>query len=467
MSKDQDKIIQKNNNIDDINKNTKNEPELIMNSFEETDWVEIIDIKEEMRSASYKKPEQPDEKTIEAVSELSEIVASTGEKNIAASSEDETNESVKLSEIEIPIHDEASAKDIISQEAAELKKKKILKYKILRNIFMSCFLVFALLLINEMIIKPYRSKKAIEKINHLYQASETMNAPTVSITPAVTPQITEAIKEEPVRDPNKDEQGRLLQFSNLLAENGDVKGWIKVPDTNVDYVVVQSSNDDPEYYLKRNFFKEEDKAGSIFLDYRSSVEKDTKNLVIHGHNMYSTDNMFHYITDYKELDFYKERPVISFDTIYKTGKWKIFAVFITNGTTKKEELFDYTRSEFTSDSDFLNFVYQLRIRSMYFIEDVDINEDDQLLTLSTCSYEVKDYRTVIVARRIRDGEEETVDVDRVTVNPEPLYPWSWYYRYGGKEPKITPTFEEALAAGEIKWYKTPETSDEDIQSKAQ
>jgi len=163
--------------------------------------------------------------------------------------------------------------------------------------------------------------------------------------------------------------------------------------------------------------------------------------------------MFHYITEYKKLDFYKARPSFTFDTIYQTGKWKNFAVFITNGTSRKEEIFDYTRTDFTSTSDYLNFIYQLRIRSMYLIDDVTINENDELLTLSTCSYEVKDYRTVVVARKLRDGEDETVDVDSVTENPAPLLPWSWYYRYGGKAPKITNTFEVALDAGEISWYK--------------
>ena len=102
---------------------------------------------------------------------------------------------------------------------------------------------------------------------------------------------------------------------------------------------------------------------------------------------------------------------------------------------------------------FLNFIYQLRIRSIYNIDAVDINENDQIITLSTCSYEVKNYRTVIVARKLREGEDPFVDVDRVTLNTEPLYPSTWYYRYGGKAPKLTQTFEEALENGEIKWYQ--------------
>ena len=172
--------------------------------------------------------------------------------------------------------------------------------------------------------------------------------------------------------------------------------------------------------------------------------------------MTSSDNMFHYLTNFKELDYYKERPVFTFDSIYQKGQWKIFALIITNGTSTKEPLFNYTRPTFTDSSDFLNFIYQLRIRSIYQMDTVDINENDQILTLSTCSYEVKNYRTVIFARKVREGEDIAVDVDSVTINPEPLYPYTWYYRYGGKAPELTPTFEEALEKGEINWYKPVE-----------
>jgi sortase B len=345
-------------------------------------------------------------------------------------------------------------------KSSAIKNKKLLLYRMIRIIFSISFVVFTLLFINEILIQPYRSRRAIDKIDKLYQTpEETLSTETLSkATPAPVPSVTQVPQSEDTetaihKDPKRDDQGRLLQFQDLLAINEDVKGWITIPDSNIDYVVVQPGSGDPEYYLHKNIFKEDDKAGTLFLDKHSSVESKTQNLVIHGHNMTSTDNMFHYLMKYKELDYYKARPVFTFDTIYETGKWKIFAVFITNGTTKKEPLFDYTRTDFKDSSDFLNFVYQLRIRSMYNMDTVDVNENDQLLMLSTCSYEVKDYRTVIVARKVREGEDPVVNVDSVTINQAPLYPYTYYYRYGGKAPELTPTFEEALAKGEVKWYK--------------
>jgi sortase B len=352
-------------------------------------------------------------------------------------------------------------------DAVHLKpKQKNIIYQCLRILFVAGFILFTAVFLNEVMITPYRINKSIEHTKSLYNnpastVSETV--PTLATskgTQESAGQQSNITKVTPVPvsiDPNRDENGRLLQFQDLLKGNEDVKGWITIPDTNIDYVVLQSDEEDPEYYLTRDMEKKELKAGSLFLDYKSSVETNTQNIVIHGHNMTSSDNMFHYLINFKELDYYKARPVFTFDTIYQTGQWKIFAIIITNGTSTKEPLFDYTRAEFKDTSDFLNFVYQLRIRSIYHMDTVDVNENDQLLTLSTCSYEVKNYRTVIIARRVREGEEATVAVDRVTVNLQPLYPESWYYRYGGKAPTFTETFEEALDKGEIKWYFPTET----------
>lgn len=354
----------------------------------------------------------------------------------------------------------ASSTDSMIDATAAKKKSKINKYKILRYIFTAGFFIFTYLFINDLFIQPYLTNKSLKQIDELYvqpSLSPTDLPLTEGVTPTSVPSISATVTlaaevSVVVQDPNRDEKGRLKQFSKLLDTNEDVKGWITVPGTNIDYVVLQSSKDKPEYYLTRDINKKKLKAGSLFLDYKSSVEEGTQNLVIHGHNMTSTDNMFHHLLDFKELDFYKANPVFTFDSILQTGQWKIFSIFITNGTSEKESLFNYTRAKFSDSSDFLNFVYQLRIRSIFNIDDVDINENDEILTLSTCSYEVKEYRTVIVARKIRVGENANVDVESVTENPYTLYPKTYYYRYGGKAPKFTASFEVALEDGDIKWY---------------
>lgn len=281
-------------------------------------------------------------------------------------------------------------------------------------------------------------------------------SPAPTIAPSPTPKPRNKLPKL-LSNPKgeRDAEGRLLQFKDLLEANSHVKGWIK--DSTMDYVVLQSPKSDPEYYLFKDFYGDYYKAGSLFLDRRSSVETPTQNFVIHGHNMISTpEKMFHYIKFYKDVSYYKKHPIISFDTIYEEADYKVFALIKTTPKVKKDYFFEYRQSIFEDSSDFLNFVYQVRIRSLIIVDDVDINENDTLLTLSTCSYEVdNDYRTVAFARKIREGESSNVNMKTVRVNKNPLYCDDYYKQNGGKAPKLPATFEEAMEKGDISWYSPP------------
>lgn len=334
------------------------------------------------------------------------------------------------------------------------KKKKPNLFLILRIAFGIGFLVFTGLFVNEVFLQPWRMNKAVNLTRELFD-KPSLTPITYIPKPTNAPDVTSSpiqVTVTPSPDLQYDEKGRLLIFKELLAKNEDTKGWITIPGTNIDYVVLQNK-EDPMYYLTRDFNREKQKAGSLFLDQSSSVENNTKNLVIHGHNMKSTDNMFHYIEKFKKLDYLKEHPLLQFDTIYQTGQWKIFSVFITNGSDKKEPFFNYTQSTFQDSSEYLNFLYQLRIRSLFLNDSVDLSENDQIIALSTCSYEIYDYRTVIVARKVRPGEDILVNSDSISNNPSPLYPSTYYKNYGGEAPKFPATFEEAMEQGLINWYK--------------
>ncbi len=247
--------------------------------------------------------------------------------------------------------------------------------------------------------------------------------------------------------------GVLADFENLLAINPDTVGWITVANTVIDYVVVQPSDDkDVEYYLYRDFYGNSSKYGTIFMDYRSSL--DSKNIILHGHHM-QDGQMFANLTYYTDLEFYQSTPTITFNSIYSKDEWKVIAVFKTNTLEEQGEFFNYLRGDFASDYDFLNFVYQLRVRSIIDCP-VDVNEDDTLLTLSTCAYDFDEFRLVIVARKVRDGEDSSVDVSEASYNSNPLYPDIWYTKYGGTAPTVT-TFQEAYNNGEIDWYDGTKT----------
>lgn len=246
----------------------------------------------------------------------------------------------------------------------------------------------------------------------------------------------------------------LSDFTSLLAQNPDTIGWVNIPNSIVDYPVMYYPNDaylitqgeDP-YYLCRDFYHNNILSGSIFLDYRSSL--DSKNLILHGHHM-ANGSMFATIIGYNSFDFYKMSPVVTFNSLYEKSKWKIIAVCKTNTLESQGPYFDYMRGDFGSDYDFLNYIYQIRLRSIYDIP-VTVNEQDTIITMSTCAYDFEDFRMFIVARKVREGEDAAVNVAKAKANPNPLYPDIWYYYYGGAKPEVT-SFQDALNKKKITWY---------------
>lgn len=248
---------------------------------------------------------------------------------------------------------------------------------------------------------------------------------------------------------------KTKDWDALKDINSDIVGWIKIDNTVIDYPVLwaKDDNENYQYYLNHNYKKEYSGYGSIFLDYRCTKGTDSKNTVIHGHHMNDGSmfaNLLKYGSTTGDLDFYKESPTITFDTPDGDGVYKIISVFKTNSLSSQGEFFNYMIGNFNSDSEFMNFVYNLRIRSLINCP-VTVNEDDTLITLSTCSYEFSEFRTVVVARKVRIGEDPTVDVSKASLNKNAVWPDVYYSRYGGTRPEVT-TFKTEYKAGNIDWY---------------
>lgn len=252
--------------------------------------------------------------------------------------------------------------------------------------------------------------------------------------------------------------GPAQDWKALKKINKEIVGWITIPDTVVDYPVLEHKGDDRynQYYINRSYKKDGTEYGSIFIDYRSSDSVNSRNVIMHGHNM-RDGSQFHTLMNYShegdlkgDLSYYKKHPVIIFNTPDGDAKYKIISVFKTSTRYEHGEFFNYMQGEFTSDAEFMNFVYNVRARSMFNLP-VTCNEDDQIITLSTCCYEFYQWRCVVVARKVRSGEDESVDVELATLNPSPLFPDVYYQRYGGERPDPG-TFKSADAAGKIDWY---------------
>lgn len=243
--------------------------------------------------------------------------------------------------------------------------------------------------------------------------------------------------------------GMLEEYKAAYVANDHLVGWIKVPETTIDYPVVQCENNSA--YLHYDFYRKENERGSIYLDCRNDVVGDDTSFIIYGHNFYD-GTMFSPLENYEQLDFYKKAPVIEFDTIFNKKKWKVFSVFITTATAAEDNgyLFNYIYP-FLKDDNYKAFLDEVRKRSLINTT-VDVNTGDKILILSTCTKMLDfspskraDGRCVIVARELRPGESEEVDVASATLNENAKYPQIWYTKNKIDNPYINDDKWEPLA----------------------
>ena len=228
-------------------------------------------------------------------------------------------------------------------------------------------------------------------------------------------------------------------FESFIEENPDTAGWITVPNTNIDNVVVQTDNND--YYLDKDFHGNKNIAGQIYIDFRCIINdydnNQTDNVVIYGHNQ-ADQSMFGSLKKYKikkdntkNFDFYLQNPTFTFSSLYEEYTYKIVAMFVVeveSYQTRDGVIFDYHNFiNFTSKRPFDTFSENVMARTAV-NTGVDFDENDKFITLSTCSNEFEPSRFVVIGRRVRDGESPTVDTSLAEINTDMLEPdYSYIY----------------------------------------
>lgn len=237
-------------------------------------------------------------------------------------------------------------------------------------------------------------------------------------------------------DYSRNEDNQFSKFDALKSQNTDIVGWITIPETEVDNPVYQC--DDNQYYVTHDMDKESNSYGALFLDYRCDINplSVTQNQVIYGHNM-RYGAMFGTLKSYRELDFYKKSPVIYFDSLYEQRVYKIFAVMVVNDS--EDNTFGYTYSPYRSaiaEEDFMTWIEHSRQRSL-FDTTVDVQPQDEIITLSTCCYDYDNARFVIMGRLVRDGESAEVNIADAVINSDCLYSKEYYNKKGMKIPDIS------------------------------
>ena len=204
------------------------------------------------------------------------------------------------------------------------------------------------------------------------------------------------LETEPEDDPNAWYHDIDVDFAGLKEQNEDIVGWIYFEDEeSISYPLLYSGDD---YYLRRNYLKEEETAGSIYIDGNNSPDLDDAHTLIYGHNMRNL-SMFGKLRYYKTEEGYFENHRY-FQLITKSGayRYEIFAYkdvsTLTGGI--------YTTWNYVDD-DFKDFVENTICQGSYVDADIDIEDETHIVTLSTCSYD-SDVRFTVSAVRVDEHE---------------------------------------------------------------
>lgn len=219
----------------------------------------------------------------------------------------------------------------------------------------------------------------------------------------------------------------LAEYAAFYAANPDFVGWITVPDTRIDYPVVQTTDND--YYLTHDFYKNEYAYGTPFADYEGPIKNNEipNNTILYGHNLDNSSG-FTQLTHLYNLSGLKESCVIDFNTLYSKNKYKIFSVMLVNTQEKHGEVWNYQNHlYFSNRQEFNDYVGECLDRTMFFTG-VDLEYGDELLTLSTCDFStgLEDLRCVVVARKVRDNESTVMDTDAIVKNDNVKYFDAYY-----------------------------------------
>lgn len=202
------------------------------------------------------------------------------------------------------------------------------------------------------------------------------------ISQEIVYKVDERVKEDEILPSQEVSESSVIKENDKILklreefENKDIVGYLSINDTTIDYPVLQTA--DNEFYLNHDAYSNESKAGSIFLDYENNIEILDYNTVIYGHNMHD-DIMFHSLRNYIDEAYFREHKVINFTTLYNEYVYEIFSVYETDVD------FPYITVLFNSNEEFYELSSQFKEKSIY-ETNININENDKIITLSTCSY---------------------------------------------------------------------------------
>ena len=199
----------------------------------------------------------------------------------------------------------------------------------------------------------------------------------------------------------------LPHMAELYAQNPDIVGWIRVDGTKLDYPVMHTPEDE-EKYIRMDFEGNTDLAGLPFISEDCTMDPESQNLVMYGHNM-KNGTGFKTLYSFLKEDFREEHPTIYFSTLYEERTYEVLSVFYDRVYKQADTNFKFyhfidpaTEEEFDAGIEYF-------LENCVYDSEVDAEYGDSLITLVTCSYHVRRGRLVLVAREITEPLENPTE----------------------------------------------------------
>lgn len=281
---------------------------------------------------------------------------------------------------------------------------KIQKEVIKKNIPRVCLIIFILIFVGTSytFINWYtdnlKTKKLVDKIIEKTDITEEpvpIEATPVNTTPSTVVPVPK-VTLPPSDYINFMKMSYIsVNFDNLLKQNKDTVGWIHMESTNINYPVVQTTNND--YYINRAFNKTTNSAGWIFMDYRNNAVDFTKNTILYGHARLDK-TLFGTLKNVLTTTWFNNQNnhIIKLSTPTKNTIWQIFSVYVI-----PVESYYLTTNFYNNDKYFQVFIDTITNRSQFNFNAKPI-VTDKILTLSTCQVGNNKNRIVVHAKLISE-----------------------------------------------------------------
>lgn len=188
------------------------------------------------------------------------------------------------------------------------------------------------------------------------------------------------------------------KVKELQQENTDVKGWVCIEDTKINYPILQTTNND--YYLTHNYKKEKSSYGSIFINSNCNIKNQNSNVIIYGHDM-KDGQMFQDLIKYQDKAFYEQHPIIKIATEESEQDYEIICIFKSRIFYEDEKnVFRFYRYfDFENENKYNEYINNCKKIQLYDTGKT-ATYGEQLITLVTCEYSQENGRMVVVAKKI-------------------------------------------------------------------